>query len=66
MTAVRISITVFVVALLYLTIAGIVWTSQNQAPAQATASAIVLSIGALFGVGALVVVWWPHPAAEKE
>jgi hypothetical protein len=57
MNAVRIAISVFVLALISLAAMGWVWTSRHQPAAQATASHVVLGIATLSGVVALVVIW---------
>lgn len=65
MTLVRILVTLFVAAILAATIAGWVWTGQHQPPAGAIASRVVLSISAIAGLVALVVVWRPHPSGTN-
>jgi hypothetical protein len=65
MTLVRILVTLFVAAILAATVAGWVWTGQHQPPAGAIASRVVLSISAIAGLVALVVVWRPHPARRN-
>ena len=55
--AIRLAITVFTAIVLGLTFVGIRWTSQNQAPAAATASITVLSISSIFSIVAMVVIW---------
>lgn len=62
-TGVRIVVSLFVAVIIVAAVVGWVWTGQHQPPAGAMASRVVLSIGALFGVVALVRIWRPHPGA---
>jgi hypothetical protein len=54
---VRIAITAFTSIVLALSVVGIRWTSQHQAPAAAVASAMVLGISSTFALIALVIIW---------
>jgi hypothetical protein len=61
---VRIAITVLIVILLTIVALGIHWTSTHQGPAAARASLVVLGLSGLFGVVALVAIWWPDRARQ--
>jgi hypothetical protein len=65
MNAYRISITLFVVALLAIVTLGFVWTGNNQPPPQSTASQVVLGIAAVTGVWALVKIWRHDPSRGR-
>ena len=55
--AIRAAMTVFTGIVLALSVVGIRWTSQHQAPAAAVASATVLGISSTFAIVALVIIW---------
>ena len=57
MNAVRIGITVFILALLTIVTLGWMWTSSHQPPPLRTASHVVLAIAALAGIFALTKIW---------
>jgi tellurite resistance protein TehA-like permease len=57
MTAVRIAITMFVLALLVIVILGWRWTGSHQPPPLRTASHTVLAIAGLSGIFALTKIW---------
>ena len=57
MTAVRITITMFIAALLTIVALGWMWTNSHQPPALRNASHVVLAIAALAGVFALTRIW---------
>jgi hypothetical protein len=60
-TAIRITATLFILALIALAAMGWVWNGANQAPALAVSGRLVLALGALAGVAGLVALWrWPH------
>ena len=60
MNAIRIAITIFILVLVVLSVAGWVWTGSHQPAAQSLASRIVLTIGALAGIVGLVKIWKSH------
>lgn len=47
----------FVVVLIVTAAAGLVWTGENQPPAQSLASRIVLIVGMGAGVVGLITLW---------
>jgi hypothetical protein len=53
MNLVRITVSAFILLLLLIVTLGWVWTGSHQAPAQATASHVVLGIAGLAGIFAL-------------
>jgi hypothetical protein len=55
--AIRLAMTVFTSIVVALSVVGIRWTSQHQAPSAARASALVLGVSSLFALVALVVIW---------
>jgi hypothetical protein len=55
--AIRLAMTVFTSIVVALSVVGIRWTSQHQAPSAARASALVLRVSSLFALVALVVIW---------
>jgi len=57
MNGIRIAISVFIVILIALAVAGWIWTGSHQTPEQWMASRVVLSIAALSGVVGLVAIW---------
>ena len=57
MMVVRITITIFVLALLTIVTLGWVWTGSHQPPPLRTASHTVLAIAALAGIFALTKIW---------
>lgn len=57
MNAIRIAITLFVLALLTIIALAVIWTGNNQPPPQSTASQVVLSLSAVAGVVTLVKIW---------
>jgi membrane protein YdbS with pleckstrin-like domain len=57
MRLVRIAMSVFVLLLISVSVAGWVWTGGHQAPAQATASRIVLTLGVTGGLVGLHAIW---------
>ena len=57
MNAIRAAITLFVLLLITASIAGWVWTGNHQAPAQAAASHVVLSLGVAAGLVGLAAIW---------
>jgi hypothetical protein len=57
LNAVRIAITLFVLALLVVVTLGWIWTGNNQPPPLRMASHVVLAISGLAGIFALVKVW---------
>jgi hypothetical protein len=61
MNLVRMAITLFVVILIVVSIAGWLWTGTHQSPSQATASRVVLTIGILTGIAGLVAIWRSTP-----
>jgi hypothetical protein len=60
MNTIRIAITIFILVLVVLSVAGWVWTGSHQPAAQSLASRVVLSIGALAGIVGLVKIWRSH------
>ena len=65
MTGIRLTITVFLLALMSAAAMGWMWAGANQPPAGAMASRVVLTISALAGVVALVAIWrWRPPASR--
>ncbi len=60
MTFVRITASIFVLALIVISLMGWAWTGAHQAAASAFASHIVLGGSALAGVVALVTLWRPN------
>lgn len=65
MTLVRTLVTVFVLVILFAVVVGWQWTGQNQPPAGAMASRVVLAISALSGLVALIAVWRPNRARGR-
>jgi len=61
MTAVRIGITVFILALLTIVTLGWMWTNGHQPPPLRTASHIVLALAGLAGILALTKIWSDDP-----
>jgi tellurite resistance protein TehA-like permease len=61
MNAIRIGITVFILALLTIVTLGWMWTNGHQPPALRTASHIVLALAALAGIFALTKIWTHNP-----
>jgi hypothetical protein len=57
MTLVRLALTLFILVLVALTVAGWIWTGAHQAPAQSIASRAVLTAGALAGIVGLIQIW---------
>lgn len=57
MKLVRTGISVFIVVLIVTAAAGLVWTGENQPPAQSLASRIVLIVGMGAGVVGLITLW---------
>jgi hypothetical protein len=57
MNAIRIAITVFILLLIGVSVAGWQWTGAHQNASQAAASRAVLLVGALAGVVGLGVIW---------
>ena len=55
--AIRLAMTVFTSIVVALSIVGIRWTSQHQAPSAARASALVLGMSSIFALIALVIIW---------
>ena len=62
-TAIRAAISLFILILIALSLAGLNWTSGHQPAPKATASHIVLGIAIASGVVGLVAVW-RRPAAR--
>lgn len=60
MTVVRLAISVFIVLLIAVSVAGWVWTGGNQPPDQWVASRVVLALSALAGALGLVAIWRPE------
>lgn len=54
---VRIAASFFVLLVMAIAIAGWLWTTQHQPPAQACASHVVLAASALASCGGLCAVW---------
>jgi hypothetical protein len=58
--AIRVTATIFILALIGLSAMGWVWAGAHQPPAQAIAGRAVLVLGALTGVAGLAALWrWP-------
>jgi hypothetical protein len=57
MHAVRITISLFILVLIAMSVAGWVWTGRHQSASQSDASRVVLTLAALAGVGGLVALW---------
>lgn len=57
MTAIRLAISAFILVLVWLCVAGWIWTANHQVPSKAAASYIVLGIAILSGLIGLVAVW---------
>ena len=57
MTAIRITVSVFIVILMVLTAMGWMWTGAHQPPAEAVAARLVLALAALAGVVGLIALW---------
>lgn len=57
MNAIRIAITVFILLLIGLSVAGWRWTGANQTASQAAASRVVLLAGSVAGLVGLSVIW---------
>jgi hypothetical protein len=55
--AIRLAMTLFTGIVIALSVVGIRWTSQHQAPAAAVASATVLGISSIFAIVALAIIW---------
>jgi hypothetical protein len=60
--AVRVAISLFIVLLIAVASTGWIWSGNNQPPAQATASRVVLTLCILAGLVGLVAMWFPRPA----
>jgi membrane protein YdbS with pleckstrin-like domain len=56
-TVIRIVCSFFVLLVIVIAIAGWLWTTQHQPPAQAFASHVVLAASALASCGGLCAVW---------
>lgn len=56
---VRTTISLFILVLIGTSAAGWIWTRRHQPAAQAGASHVVLTLGALAGVAGLVALWRP-------
>jgi len=56
-TRVRIAITAFVALLLIIVTLGWIWTARHQAPPLSRASHVVLTVAAIAGVFAVVMIW---------
>jgi hypothetical protein len=61
MNIIRIAISLFILVLLVISVAGWIWTGRNQPAPHASASHVVLTLGALAGVAGLVALWRPRP-----
>jgi hypothetical protein len=66
MNLVRITVSAFILLLLLIVTLGWVWTGSHQAPAQATASHVVLGIAGLAGIFALVTLWRTNPQNTRR
>ena len=56
-TAIRAAISLFILILIALCLAGFYWTSGHQPAPKATASHVVLGIAIVSGLGGLIAVW---------
>lgn len=61
---VRMSVTVFVAAILAIVVLGWTWTGANQPPAGALASRVVFTMTALAALVCVVKVWRWRPRAR--
>ncbi len=57
MNAIRIVITLFVLALIVISALGWRWTAAHQSASQSAASHVVLGLSMLAGVGGMMVIW---------
>jgi hypothetical protein len=57
MHAVRITISLFILVLIGVSVLGWVWTGHHQSASQSEASRLVLTLAALAGVAGLVALW---------
>ena len=57
MNLIRITMSLFVVVLIAVSLAGWIWTGANQPPSQSMAARTVLGIGMLAGVAGLAAIW---------
>ena len=58
--AVRITISLFILVLIGVSVVGWVWTGHHQSASQSEASRVVLTLAALAGVTGLVALWRPN------
>jgi hypothetical protein len=63
MTLIRITMSIFVLLLISVSLAGWIWTGSHQAPAQAIASRVVLTLGMAGGLVGLFAIW-RNPGAK--
>ncbi len=63
MTLIRVAMSLFVLLLISVSLAGWIWTGSHQAPAQANASRVVLTLGMVGGLVGLRTIW-RNPAAK--
>jgi hypothetical protein len=57
MTFIRVAMSVFVLLLISVSLAGWIWTGSHQPPAQAIASRTVLTLGMAGGLVGLFTIW---------
>ena len=57
MHVVRITISLFILVLIGVSVVGWVWTGHHQSASQSEASRLVLTLAALAGVAGLVALW---------
>lgn len=60
MNAVRLVISIFIAVLIAISTLGWKWTSEHQAPAQATASHLALGLSIVAGVIGVITIWRPN------
>jgi hypothetical protein len=61
MNVVRILLSLFVIALLIISVAGWIWAGENQPPDAAVASRVVLAVGMAAGFAGMVAIWRWRP-----
>ena len=63
MTLIRVVMSIFVLLLISVSLAGWIWTGAHQSPPQANASRLVLTLGMVGGIVGLLAIW-RHPVAK--
>jgi len=60
MNIIRIAMSLFVVVLIAVSVAGWIWTGANQPPSQSVAARTVLGVGIVAGIAGLAALWRPR------